>query len=165
MVNEQWLPVPGFKHLYEVSDLGRVRTINTGRIKKPTADKKDGRTSVLLWRENKYKLRRIGRIVLRAFKGDPKSGEECCHNDGNPANNILTNLRWDTAQNNQRDRVKHGTSNRGERCAAAKLTEKQVLDILKDNRLQKQIAADYGVEQSTISRIKRGKRWGHLHVP
>lgn len=162
MTDEVWKPVPGFKNLYEASNLGRIRTIKTGLIKKPTISKNDGRPAVLLWKENKYKLRRVGRIILRAFNGDPKAGHECCHNDGNPLNNHIDNLRWDTASNNQRDRVKHGTSNRGEQCAAAKLTEKQVLDIRADMRPQKEIAVDYGVRASQISRIKNRIRWAHI---
>jgi len=162
MTIEIWMPVPGFKNCYEISNQGRIRNIKTGKFKKPTIDKKDGRPSVLLWRENKYKLCRVGRLVLRAFKGDPKAGEECCHNDGNPQNNVLENLRWDTAANNQRDRVLHGTSNRGERCAAAKLTQAQVEAILLDQRLQKEIAAEYGIQQSQVSRIKSKKRWSHI---
>lgn len=33
---------------------------------------------------------------------------EVCHNDGNPANNVVTNLRWDTKKANARDRLMHG---------------------------------------------------------
>jgi predicted secreted protein len=99
--------------------------------------------------------------VLTAFVGPRPKGLQCCHNDGNPWNNKLENLRWDTAQSNQRDRAKHGTSNRGERCASAKLTETQVAAIRADARLQREIAADYGVKENTISRIKSGKRWAH----
>lgn len=159
---EKWKDVPEYDGLYEVSNFGQIRNKITGKIKKATIDKIDGRPYVLLWKENKYKLRRVGRIVLRAFCGEPTVGMECCHNDGNPQNNHLNNLRWDTASNNQRDRVKHGTSNRGEQCAASKLTEKQILEIRKDNRLQKEIAKDYGVQQNTISRIKSRKRWTHI---
>jgi hypothetical protein len=86
---------------------------------------------------------------------------ECCHNDGNPNNNHLSNLRWDTSKNNHADKVRHGTTNRGERCGTAKLTQSQVDEIRQDNRLQRLIAADYGVHQNTISRIKNGKRWTH----
>jgi hypothetical protein len=164
-MTEEWKPVPEFKGLYEVSNHGRIRTIKTGKIKKPTIDKKDGRPAVLLWEKNKYKLRRVGRIVLRAFCGEPISGHECCHNDGDPTNNHLSNLRWDTASANQKDRVKHGTSNRGEQCGTAKLTEAQARAIIADRRLHRIIAEEYGVQQSMVSRIKSGKRWGHLQVP
>ena len=115
---EKWKNVVGFEGVYEVSNAGRVRTMKTGHIKKLTISKSDGRPFLLLWKDNIYKVSRVGRLVLFAFRGPPPSGHECCHNDGDPQNNRLSNLRWDTAAANQRDRVKHGTSNRGERCAA-----------------------------------------------
>lgn len=159
---EIWKPVVGFEGRYAVSNLGRVKNVKTKRIKKPTPDKKDGRLFLLLWNGNKAKAVRVGRLVLLAFRGPPPNGHEGCHNDGNPANNRLTNLRWDTPSANQRDRVRHGTSNRGEQCGTSKLTEKQVLAIREDGRLQREIAEEYGVQQSVISRIKSGVRWGHL---
>lgn len=159
---ENWKPVFGFEGIYEVSDFGRVRTIKTGRIKKPSIDKGDNRLLLQLWKNNKQSAVRVHRIVLLAFAGFPPEGYECCHNDGNPQNNNLCNLRWDTAASNQADRVKHGTSNRGSSCGSAKLTESQVIAIRSDNRLQRIIAIDYGVWPAHISRIKNGKRWCHL---
>lgn len=165
MDDEIWMPVFDFPEEYEVSNYGRIRNKKSGHMKKPTIDKTDGRPAVLLWKNGKYKLKRIGRTVLIAFNGYPPSGYECCHNDGNPTNNHLSNLRWDTAAANQKDRVKHGTSNRGERCAAAKLTEEQAKAIFWDTRLQRIIAEEYGIAPNTVSRIKGGKRWAHLYRP
>jgi hypothetical protein len=159
---ENWKPVVGFEGVYEVSDYGRVRSVKTNQIKAYTKHVYDLRPFMNLWKENKQKVVRPHTLVLTAFVGPRPKGMECCHNDGNPWNNCLTNLRWDTPRNNQLDRIKHGTSNRGERCAAAKLTTAQVNAILSDTRLQREIAADYGVRQNTISRIKSGKRWGHV---
>ncbi len=159
---ENWLPVVGYEELYEVSDLGRVRTIKTGHIKKPTPNTKDGRPCLLLWKKNKYRLFKVSRLILLAFHGPRPQGYEGCHSDGIVTNNLASNLRWDTRSNNQRDRVKHGTSNRGERCGTAKLTELQVHYIIDDARLQREIAAEYGIRQSQVSRIKSGVRWGHL---
>jgi hypothetical protein len=159
---EIWKPVFNFEGLYEVSNFGNIKTIKTGHIKKPSHNKKDNRMQIALWKNNIQTMLRVHRIVLFAFKGKPPVEHEGCHNDGNPRNNHLSNLRWDTASNNQRDRAKHGTSNRGERCAAAKLTEAQALSIISDPRPQSQIANEYGVLQNTISRIKTGRRWSHL---
>lgn len=159
---ETWKPVVGFEGLYEVSDHGRVKTVKTDRIKRPTQSPKDGRLSVLLWIENKCKMLKVHRLVLFAFVGPPPEKHECCHGDGNPQNNLIGNLRWDTASANQADRVKHGTSNRGERCANAKLTEEQIKAIREDPRLQREIAEDYGIRAGHVSRIKSGVRWGHV---
>jgi hypothetical protein len=158
---ENWLPVVGFEGLYEVSDCGRVRTVKTGKIKTFTKHKGDNRPFFLLWQGNKPKASRPHTLVLAAFVCPRPDGMEGCHNDGNPWNNNLPNLRWDTPQANQADRVRHGTTNRGERCGAAKLTLEQVRAIRADTRLQRLIAADYGVAESAISRIKGGKRWQH----
>ncbi len=161
---EQWRDVVGFEGVYEISDSARVRHVQKGTIKIPSIDE-TGRMSVLLWRNNKCRLMRIHRMLLLAFVGPCPPKHECCHNDGNASNNALSNLRWDTAQNNQLDRVKHGTSNRGERCGSSKLTEIQARAIIADPRKHKYIAADYGVRDSVVSRIKSGKRWGHLQAP
>jgi len=138
---ETWKDVVGYEGLYEVSDAGRIRNTRTGKIKTYT--------------HNRQKR--------RPFVGPRPPRMEACHNNGDPFDNRLKNLRWDTTRNNQLDRIKHGTSNRGEQCAAAKLTEAQVLVIRADTRLQREIAAEYGVRENTISRIKSGKRWGHVH--
>lgn len=158
---EQWRDVVGFEGLYRVSDLGNVLTVKTGNLKKATVTGQDERPFVLLWRNNRPNLRRIHRLVIEAFVGPRPDGMECCHNDGNPANNQLRNLRWDTSKNNHADKIRHGTTNRGERCGTAKLTKEQVAAIRADNRLQRLIAADYGVGENTISRIKTGARWAH----
>lgn len=160
---ETWKPVVGYEGLYEVSDHGRVKNAQTGAIKSQNKSKEDNRMRVMIWRNGKQKCAKVHRLVLIAFVGPNPLGHECCHNDGDATNNFLRNLRWDTPSANQLDRVKHGTSNQGEQCASAKLTEAQVIAILRDTRKQKIIASEYGVRDNTISRIKAGKRWAHLH--
>lgn len=159
---EIWKPVVGYEALYEVSNAGQIRTIRTGHIKKYTHDKQKKRPFVGLWIDNKQRIIYPHKAVLEAFVGIRPKGMEGCHNNGDPFDNRLENLRWDTPKNNQLDRIKHGTSNRGERCAASKLTEDQVRAIRADTRLQRIIAAEYNVRDSAISRIKSGKRWSHL---
>jgi hypothetical protein len=156
---ERWKPVSEYEGLYEVSDLGRVRTIKSGWIKTQTMNKRDRRLYMLLWKNNIYQLFKVHRLVLFTFVGLPPRGHEACHNDGDPHNNKLDNLRWDTPANNQADRVKHGTSNRGEQCGTSKLTQTEVKAIRADTRKQKYIAAEYGIQQSQVSRIKNLKRW------
>jgi len=52
---------------------------------------------------------RVNVLVLRAFIGDPRPGFESCHNNGDPWDCRLTNLRWDTRAENIRDAQRHGT--------------------------------------------------------
>ena len=160
---ETWLAVVGYEGLYEVSSDGRIRNARTGRLKVYTCDKQKRRPFVGLWRNNKIQRIYPHKAVLETFIGPRPKGMEACHNNGDPFDNKVANLRWDTTRNNQLDRIKHGTSNRGERCAAAKLTETQVRAIRADTRLQREIAAEYGVRANTISRIKCGRRWAHIY--
>ena len=158
---EQWLDVFGFEGIYQVSDHGNVRSLKSGKLKKITIDKITNRPFISLWKNNKGTTVKIHKIVLEAFVGKCPKGLECCHNDGNSLNNHVNNLRWDTHKSNIHDRIIHGTSNRGERCGTAKLTLDQVRKIRKDDRLQRIIAEEYGVQQSLISRIKNGVLWQH----
>lgn len=160
---EEWRNVVGFEGIYEVSSHGNVRSVKSGQLKKITEDKKTNRPFLNLWKNNKQNVVRVHKLVLEAFVGLCPEGLECCHNDGNSFNNHISNLRWDTHKSNIHDRITHGTSNRGERCGTAKLTLEQVNAIRKDTRLQRLIAADYGIAESMISRIKNGKRWQHDH--
>jgi hypothetical protein len=158
-IMEEWREVIGFEGIYKVSNYGQILSVKTNKIKKLTVSKGDDRPFVGLWKNNKITIARPHKLVLESFVCKRPFGMECCHNDGNPQNNHLSNLRWDTAKNNHADKVKHGTTNRGENCGTAKLTGIQVDAIRQDNRLQRLIAIDYGVRASTISRIKSGVRW------
>ena len=158
---EQWKDVVGFESIYKVSDHGNIRSIKSGKLKKITTDKTTKRPFLNLWKNNKQFVVRVHKLVMEAFVGKRPEGMECCHNDGNAFNNHIDNLRWDTPKNNHADKVKHGTTNRGERSVKAKLTLEQVRSIRKDNRLQRLIAVDYKIAESMISRIKNGVRWKH----
>jgi hypothetical protein len=160
---EEWRDVVGFESIYEVSSHGNVRSVKSGKFKKITADKTTNRPFLNLWKNNKQNVVRVHKLVLEAFVGQCPEGLECCHNDGDSFNNHIGNLRWDTHTSNIHDRIKHGTSNRGERCGTAKLTLEQVRAIRKDDRLQRIIAKEYGIAESMISRIKSGVRWQHDH--
>ena len=111
-MTERWLPVVGYEGLYEVSDLGGVRRVVADDaepyVLKASANKK-GHLHVSLSRDGERKDFLVHRLVLIAFVGPCPEGMEACHNDGRPANNVVSNLRWDTQSANTFDRVKHGT--------------------------------------------------------
>ena len=110
MKNERWRTVPGFEGFYEVSDLGRVRNSRTGHILSPRPEK-GGYLRVCLSRANRAQRKelKVHRLVLAAFVGPCPDGMEGCHDDGDPSNNRLDNLRWDTRSGNIADTLTQGT--------------------------------------------------------
>ncbi|WP_082971208.1 NUMOD4 domain-containing protein [Mycobacterium sp. 852002-51971_SCH5477799-a] len=121
---EQWRPVRGFEGLYEVSDQGRVRSLDrwvagrsgrrqfmTGRIKS-LPKLKQGYPVVHLVKDGRATTKTVHTVMLEAFVGPRPAGHVGCHNDGDPSNNRLTNLRWDTQSNNLLDAIRHGTHSR-----------------------------------------------------
>lgn len=175
---EEWRPVVGFEGFYEVSSLGRVRSLTRtvrqrcrwggtmlktykGRILKIYRDDRE-RCFVNLCKLGANKRRNVAVLVAAAFLGPRPAGKIVCHGDGNPSNNTPTNLRYDTYAGNEADKKLHGTYLYGESCHAAKLTEDQVLEILASNRKGVDLAEELGVTAAAISAIRTGKNWAYL---
>ena len=118
---EVWRDIPGYEGHYQVSDHGRVRSLDRkvpnkgyggtmlrrGRVLSMVADHK-GYLLVRIFLKGVRKRARVHRLVLEAFIGPCPDGMECCHNDGDPSNNHISNLRWDTRINNRQDAIRHG---------------------------------------------------------
>lgn len=170
----EWRQIPKFDN-YEISNEGEIRSWRAkngrGRASFPTilagTLAPNGYVFVFLGRGIR---RPIHRLVLEAFVGPCPEGMECCHKDGNRANNHLDNLRWGTHVSNMRDQYSHGTRIIGEAHPMATLTDNEVKEIHRlanegKRGIGRQLAAKYGVTAATISLIKLGKtRNGAIHV-
>jgi HNH endonuclease len=106
----------------------------------------------------------IHRLVLHAFVGPCPEGLICCHNDGNPTNNRVENLRWDTYQSNSDDMLIHGTRLMGSQLNA-KLTEAEVGEIRRLRAEGKRIAVlaqEFGVAPQNVEAIFQRRTWRHV---
>lgn len=117
---EIWKPVVGYEGLYEVSDRGNVRRIpaiiSTVRGPRPVGGRdiratpnRDGYPKVCLSQNGQRRTFYVHNLVLSAFVRPRANGEVACHNDGDPGNNQVGNLRWDKQSENVLDEVRHGT--------------------------------------------------------
>jgi hypothetical protein len=168
---ERWLPVLGWPG-YEVSDWGRVQSYRrrgngggvdlTARIIGNHVTASGHRNGLLVrYRDGRRETRSFGVhvLVLEAFVGPCPRGLECCHNDGNPANNRLANLRWDTRSANVIDQLRHWVHNN------VILDEYHVRAIWKrlvSGEPASRIAKDFGVSRATICLIRSGPNWSHV---
>lgn len=173
-MKEYWKDIPGYKGDYQVSDLGRVRSLDrlapfTTKYGKEATRFKKGQILKPQKHTVGYKMVRLSCrtpylihvLVLLAFKGKRPKGHESAHNDGDKTNNKLLNLRYDTRKGNHSDKIKHGTVLCGERNHNAKLTEADVLKIrlLYKHNLADELAKMFNVHPHTIQKIARGERW------
>lgn len=118
MTEETWRSVVGYVGLYEVSDLGRVRSLHHYSRVLAGGRQPSGRRYVSLYRDKTATTRTVARLVLEAFVGPRPAGMVGCHNDGDCKNDAAANLRWDSQQGNCEDRSRHGThrSQKKQRC-------------------------------------------------
>lgn len=178
-MDEQWKSVPGFGGHYEASSLGRIRVKDrvvvkrhhsgklihqkySGRLLSPCKRDKLGYMVVHLGVDGKKMNISVHRMVLLAFVGEPDSGKEACHNNGDASDNRAENLRWDTHKANNGDRTLHGTYALGEDHAMSKLTSDEVRSMRDSGLGCAELARKTGISKSHASRILLKKSWTHV---
>jgi len=176
---ERWLPVVDFEDDYDVSNLGRVCSLNRtvvtsrgprrypGKVLTPyVSPSTRGYPFVKLSTPGLRGNYPVHILVLTAFAGRCPPGMEACHGPGGKLDASLANLSWGTrAKNVGPDRLRDGQDNRGERHGSHKLTAEQVLEIRHRRATGEELlplAEEFGVDFRTISDISLGKDWAWL---
>jgi hypothetical protein len=183
MLAERWRTIPDFEGLYEVSDHGRVRSLDRivrkrvvrggpiiqirrrGKVLSLSPDS-HGYPMVNLCSDGQQQSSLVHHLVLNTFVGPRKSGQECRHLDGNRANNELCNLTWGTALENALDKKRHGTAvaPKGGEHGLSTLTVSDVRSIRRDIEREPsaKLARAFGISQAHVRRIARRKAWAWL---
>lgn len=179
---EVWKAVRGYEDRYEVSNLGRIKSLpfalelmtRWGSLTtRHTAEKvmslqvaKNGYVMVHLKVGGQRVAKYVHRLVCEAFHGAPPVPRmEVAHGDGSRANNRASNLRWVTSSENSQDMIRHGRSIRGNRHPTRKLNENAVRQIrsLRNAERDSEFAKRYGVTKGTIRRVRLGHSWGWMN--
>lgn len=178
---ETWKPVnkEGFNSIYEVSNTGKVRSIDrtdcVGRKRKGTELKQAsvrGYKMVLLWCNSEKWFVRVHHLVAMSFIttahghiGNKIDDWHVNHIDGDKTNNHAENLEWLTHREHQKHTETLGTRPKGEMQHLAILTEEKVRLIrrLKLNGFSvKKISETIGTTHSTVSHVVHGRTWKHV---
>lgn len=158
-MKEAWKPVVDYEGYYEVSNLGRVRSVDRvvrgrlykSRILKPNWTGNPIGTRYLCVGISKNGVARtttVHRLVLEAWVGPCPDGCEACHGSGGNTDNSLDNLRWDTHESNCCDRFNDGFDPR----LRVKRSDGEEFDSIKE-------AAKFtGCNNGSISYVCNGKR-------
>jgi hypothetical protein len=174
-LEEQWRPIRRFEHYYEVSNLGRIRSIGTGQGRR-TGRLINGWLNNHGYRHVELQVNNRGIAVLvhvlvtEAFLGPCPIFKEIDHIDGNKRNNVVSNLRYVTRSENMLARNERLRAaglpltglQHGEHNPQAKLTKDQVSEIrrlYKEGMLQRELAEKFKVNRSAIGKIVRNERW------
>ena len=163
---EVWKPVPGYEGLYEVSDQGRVRSlerkclgrdgryeVHHGKVLKPQKMKR-GYFEVSLSSAGVKTHRTIHSLVAEVFIGPRPEGHDVAHKDGDRGHNSAENLIYMTREDNL-----HSTYSYGGKQATGKLSLADVDEVrrrLAQGDRQIDIARDFDVNPSAIYHIKKG---------
>jgi hypothetical protein len=176
---EVWRSIEGFERLYEVSNQGRVRSLDhlvhqvnrwgpmvslyRGRVLSSSVAN-NGYLQVTLSKGNIPHQKHVHTLVARAFLGRQPEGCFVCHNDGNKLNCRDGNLYYGTPKQNADDAGRHGTRACGERQGAAKLTDAAVAEIRAraPHEPYRVLAEKFGVTRTAIGMVARAKSWRHL---
>lgn len=160
---EYWRPVFGFESFYEISNIGRVRSLNTGRVLTAYVDRfGSGYLCVTLSVNKRARKRTVHGMVAETFIGQRPPKNECRHKDGSRTNARLSNLAYGTNKENWADKRAHGRATQGEKSGCAKLSEIQVRYIRSSALSSIALGRELGVASSTIRAVRLGQNWSFL---
>ena len=156
-MEEIWKPIIGYEGRYEVSNLGRIKSI---KILKPVFRKiTDNYTSrtIRLSQNGKTTESSVARVMAKAFIPNPENKSCVNHIDNNPQNNSLNNLEWVTYKENTQHSVDSGRMRNGHKC---KLQEDEVMFIRNNKSIPvKILSIKYNVSIQAIYNVLKNKNW------
>lgn len=159
---------PYFKKFY-VTKCGQIFSDTKGKMRKLKQRTNDFgylMVSVLDPFDNKFKGRRVHRLVCETYLPNPENKKEVNHIDCNKKNNNLINLEWSTSQENK----DHAWANYmypiyGEQSVYASITETQVHSIcqaLQDGARNIDVVKSFGVSKAIVSQLRNGTNWKYI---
>lgn len=176
-IEEIWKDIKDFEGMYQVSNLGRIRSLDRVIFNKQnkllrkcklmtTSLNSSGYPHVRLSKDGKGTTFRIHRLVAIHFLENPNNYEIVNHIDSNKTNNKISNLEWCSELDNRlHARNIFNDTAYGEECNLSVLTEDQVREIRANGKMgltNAQIGEKYGVSHETIRCILNGKSWKHI---
>jgi len=164
--NETWKPIPGFPG-YDVSDHGRVRSYHTKggigegwyistqprKVLKGGLNPQGYHIVDLLHESGRRIMKTVSSMVMLAFVGERPDGMEICHANGYQSDDSLSNLRYDTPQNNLVDMFYYA-----DHKPLVSFTDEIIRDIRKvrsSGATYREIADKYNVTAERISKVCR----------
>lgn len=176
-MEEIWKDITGFEGLYQVSDLGRIKSLDRitknyhsgdryekGKYLKP-GNSHSGYKLIVLHKNGISRTFRLHRIVAQHFIDNHNNKPQINHKDGIKSNNAISNLEWCTAKENISHAFKNGLRSGYDRAI---LSDADVIYI-KTHYVRLKVTASYfarkfNVSESCIRHIISGKNWSRINI-
>lgn len=172
MKNEVWKPIEGYDGFYEVSNKGRVRSVERrdarGQLRKSrimSVKKIQNTKKVTFFRDGKSKTFTLKKLVAGAFLEAPKADEKLVFVDGNPDNVCVENLKWQKKAQKKHNIYRFEDNKTGEVfegsisecCDAWDLTKSALLGRARKGRVTKTLIGAAGLR--TFTDIETGEEF------
>ena len=141
-MQEIWKDIEGYEGLYQVSNLGRIKSLQKGikkeKIRKQFYKKDSGYLLITLSKENKLHTYSVHRLVAKAFIPNPNNKEQVNHKNGIKDDNRVENLEWNTSSENIQHAYKTGLMDGAiERLKVRIKADEKLLKILKKYSIER----------------------------
>ena len=159
---EVFLSVPGYDGLYEVSNLGNVKSLRSGKLLKQ-ANNREGYKLVCLTIKGKSRSFSVHRLVALAFIPNPENLPEINHKDETHDNNCADNLEWCTRKYNlnygtYKERMSKTQKEAGTHNKSVSAYDKKTFKFVKSYDSITEAENELGIGKNCISQCLRGKQ-------
>lgn len=151
-MEEIWKDIPDYEGIYQASNLGNIKRIETQRILKKYVNKTNGYAYIHLSKHNKTKVLRVHRLIAKTFIENKNNKPYVNHKDGNKLNNNINNLEWCS----QKENIQHAIN------VLHKDYSKNVYIMIKKN--EKKVKRSDGKIYNSIKEAKKDMNNMNAHI-
>ena len=161
-ISETFLSVPGYEGYYEISNLGNIKSLRSGKLLKQ-ASNKDGYKFVCLAKDGKSRSYGVHRLVALAFLPNPENLPEVNHKDESHDNNCVENLEWISKKGNRnygtyRERMSKSLKESGTNNKSISAYDKKTLKFVKSYDSITEAEKELGLSKGAIGKALSGRR-------
>lgn len=164
---EIWKNIKGFRELYQISNLGRVRRTDTKKVLNLLTLSKGYKGVRLYYTKKEAVTKKIHRLVAEYFIPNDLNLPQVNHIDGNKNNNKASNLEWCSNEYNMNHALVNCLVKVGEQRFSSKCTEQSlqyIQDLIDYGFTIKQLSLVYCISKNCMKEIVRNHTYKHLNL-